>query len=171
MENEVALGHRREPEPSPLQAPPSYRFPKSLEGLLPWAHAVERLERAPNYWIATTRPDGRPHVTPIWGVWVDNALYFDGPPTTRWARNITSNPAAAVHLESGDDVVIVEGVVEDLVTDPSTGGRIIQAWATKYGRLLPQPDTEGIFRLRPCVARGWSSASLEDGTRWLFADA
>jgi hypothetical protein len=39
----------------------------SGDGLLEWAWAVERLNRSRNYWIATARPDGRPHVAPVWG--------------------------------------------------------------------------------------------------------
>ena len=45
-------------------------------GLLPWTWALERLQPARNYWLATTRPDGRPHVMPVWGVWVENRFYF-----------------------------------------------------------------------------------------------
>ncbi|MDP9372048.1 MAG: pyridoxamine 5'-phosphate oxidase family protein [Chloroflexota bacterium] len=171
MADETTDPSRNEPRAGPLDAPPSYRFPKSSEGLLPWTHAVERLERARNYWLATTRPSGRPHVTPVWGVWVDGGLYFDGLPTTRWARNIAVTPAIAVHLESGDDVVIIEGVVEDLVTTADLAVRVIEAWAAKYGRLLPEPASSGIFRLQPRTARAWSSASLEDGTRWRFTPA
>ena len=161
-----------EPRAGPPLAPASYRFPTSAEGLLPWSHAEERIERARTYWIATTRPDGRPHTTPVWGVWVDRALYFDGHPDTRWARNLAANPAASVHLESGDDVVIVEGVVEDVerVTDAGLVARIVEAWAAKYGRLVPDPSGQGIFRLRPRTARAWSNSSLEDGTRWRFTD-
>jgi hypothetical protein len=129
---------------------------------------MERLEQAHNYWLATTRPDGRPHVTPLWGVWVDGALYFDGLPTTRWGRNLTLNPAATVHLESGEDVVIIEGVVEDLVTSAEVGARVVQAWDAKYGQAQPEPAGRGIFRLRPRTARGWSTSSLADGTRWQF---
>ena len=162
-----------EPQAGPPQAPASYRFPNSADELLPWSHAVTRLERARNYWLATTRPDGRPHTTPVWGVWGDGALYFDGHPGTRWARNLAANPAASVHLESGDDVVIVEGIVEDVerVTDAALATRIVEAWTAKYGRLVPDPAGQGIFCLRPRTARAWSSSSLEDGTRWSFADA
>ncbi len=161
--------YRGEPRATPPQAPQSYPFPKATDGLLPWAHPLERLERARNYWLATTRPDGRSHVTPLWGVWVDGSLYFDGLPTTRWARNLAANPAASVHLESGDDVVILEGTVDDIVTDADLGARIVGAWDAKYGRLHPKPDTQVIFRFRPRTARAWSSASLVDGTRWTFA--
>jgi hypothetical protein len=129
---------------------------------------VEGLERARYYWVATTRPDGRPHVTPVWGVWVDGALYVDGPPITTWGRNLKANPAISVHLESGDDVVILEGTIEDLTTDREIGECIVADWMSKYGSLPPDPAGDGILRLRPRTARAWSSQSLEDGTRWSF---
>jgi len=160
-----------EPRASRPEAPAIYGFSKETAGRLPWSHATERLERARTYWLATTRPDGRPHVTPIWGVWVGGALYFDGLPTTRWARNLAANPAIAIHLESGEDVVILEGAAEEVTTDEETAAAIVRAWDGKYGRLHPEPATRGVFRLRPRAARAWSRASLEDGTRWRFGDA
>ncbi|HZU14098.1 MAG TPA: pyridoxamine 5'-phosphate oxidase family protein [Chloroflexota bacterium] len=149
-------------------APPTYAFGKDDAPFLPWAHAEGRLEAARNYWLATTRPDGRPHVTPVWGVWVDGALYFDGLPTTHWARNLAANPALAVHLDDAEDVVILEGSAEDLTTDKALGDRIVAAWDAKYGRLHPDPAGSGLFRLRPRTARAWSNSSLRDGTRWQF---
>lgn len=115
--------------------------------------------------------DGQPHVTPLWGVWVDGALWFDGIPTARWARNLAANPAIAIHLESGDDVVILERDAEDVdaVTDADLAARIVEAWEAKYGEALPQPATRGIFRLRPRAARAWSRFP-HDATRWRFLD-
>ncbi|UQT57067.1 pyridoxamine 5'-phosphate oxidase family protein [Streptomyces durmitorensis] len=43
--------------------------------LLPWAWAAQRLTAARTYWIATTRPDGRPHTRPVWGVWLEDGLW------------------------------------------------------------------------------------------------
>lgn len=158
-----------EPRSVPLDAPTGYPFPKGMEELLPWSHAEAQLEAARNYWIATVRPGGRPHVTPVWGVWLDGALYLDGSPATRWARNLAANPEMSVHLESAEDVVILEGVVEDL---PRIEGylaeRIVEAWDTKYGRLHPDPAGSGMFRMLPRRGRGWSASSLQDGTRWEF---
>jgi general stress protein 26 len=158
-----------EPVVSPLSAPAGYAFPQGQEELLAWAHAEHLLEQARSYWLATTNPDGRPHVTPLWGVWVDGALYFDGHPQTRWGRNLAANPNVSVHLESGSDVVILEGVAEDVTTDEALGTRITDAWTAKYGRLTPDPAGSGMFRMRPSVARGWSHESLNDGARWRFA--
>ena len=158
-----------EPRAGKPQAPASYPFSGETAGHLPWSHAEGRLEHAMRYWLATTGLNGRPHVTPLWGVWVDGALYLDGHPQTRWARNLTANPRAAAHLESGTDVVIVEGTVEDVRIDPALGARVVAAWDAKYGRLHPDPVNSGRFRLRPRTARAWSQESLEDGTRWQFA--
>ena len=73
-----------------------------------------------------------------------------------------------MHLESAADVVIVEGMCEDLEsTDPELGERIVSAWSAKYGRLAPDPVGRGIFRLVPERARGWSE-DLSDGTVWSF---
>jgi hypothetical protein len=108
-------------------------------------------------------------VTPVWGVWIDRALYLDGSPETIWARNLADNPALSVHLESAEDVVILEGRVEDLPTvEGYLAERIIDAWDAKYGRLHPDPAGRGIFRLAPRRGRGWSTSSLQDGTRWEF---
>jgi len=154
---------------SPLNAPAGYAFPNDDAGLLAWSHAEQQLVQSRRYWLATTCPDRRPHVTPLWGVWVEGALYFDGHPHTRWARNIAANPAVSVHLESGDDVVILDGIAEDITTDDSLAQRIIAAWTEKYGRLFPDPAGSGMFRMRPRVGRGWSTESLKDGARWRFA--
>lgn len=158
-----------EPRATPLQAPASYAFPQSAEGLLPWSHAEALLESAPNYWLATVRPDGRPHVTPVWGAWVDGRLYLDGHPSTQWIRNVRANGRLSVHLESAEDVVILEGTAEDLDTvETGLSKAIISVWDTKYGRLHPDPAGSGMIRFTPKTARGWSTSTLTDGTRWVF---
>jgi len=104
----------------------------------------------------------------VWACWVDDALYFHGAPHTRWANNLAKNPAVTIHLERGDEAVILEGTVEDLptLTDHELAARIVTYWNDKYGRMQPDPIREGIFRLRPQSVRAWSTASLADGTKW-----
>lgn len=159
------------PRPYRLHAPSTYRFPKDEAEHLAWTHAEERLRGARRYWLTTVRADGRPHATPLWGVWVEGALYFDGLPTTTWGRNLATRPEVTLHIEDGADTVILEGHVEDLTTDASLGQRIADAWTAKYGRLAPDAATRGIFRLRPRRARGWSREDLTDGTGWAFEPA
>ena len=91
---------------------PDYGISADADGLLPWQHVSEQMAAARNYWIGTVRPDGRPHATPVWGVWVDETFYFGMGPRSVKARNLAANPALVVHLESGDDVVVLEGVAE-----------------------------------------------------------
>jgi PPOX class probable F420-dependent enzyme len=109
------------PERTRPRFPSVYGIHEDAEGLLDWAWAEERLVAARNYWVCTTRPDGRPHAMPVWGVWHEGAFYFSSSPDSRKARNLAANPAVTVHLESGDEVVVVEGVAgleshEELLT-------------------------------------------------------
>ncbi|NEE25584.1 pyridoxamine 5'-phosphate oxidase family protein, partial [Streptomyces sp. SID7982] len=86
----------------------------------PWPETAAVLADAPLYWLSTVRPDGRPHVTPLIGVWSQGALHFCTGPQERKARNLAANPevvltTGANTLDSGFDVV-VEGRA-DRVTD------------------------------------------------------
>ena len=87
---------------------------KPRKKYLPWSHAADRLASSRNYWICTVRPDGRPHSIPVWGLWVDDTLYFGTAHSSCKARNLARNAAVSVHLESGDDVVIIEGTAVEV---------------------------------------------------------
>jgi hypothetical protein len=137
--------------------------------MLGWSDVEVRIRGERAYWLATSNPNGSPHVTPMWAVWIDDALYFDGPPTARWARNIAADARVSVNLQSGADAVIIEGPVEDLETDVVLGERIVAAWTAKYGLpTVPEPVHQGLFRLRPRKVKAWSE-SLTDGSVWTFA--
>lgn len=145
---------------------PGYGVPQEEEGMLPWSHVVERMAAARNYWISTTRPDGRPHATPVWGVWVDGTFYFGGGPDTRRSRNLAQNPHVAVHLESGDEVVIIEGVTEQYTeqnTPAERLARIDDAYEAKYRMRHGVP----VWAVRPQVVFAWT-AYPTTVTRWRF---
>ena len=91
--------------------------------------AIARLRAAMTYWIATTRPDGRPHSMPVWGVWVDGALWFGT--GGQKIRNLAHQPWAVAHLESGEDVAIIEGPVERLPFDDAPPA-VAAAYGAKY---------------------------------------
>ncbi|HYO50602.1 MAG TPA: pyridoxamine 5'-phosphate oxidase family protein [Chloroflexia bacterium] len=150
--------------------PEDYGVPTNEDGLLTWDWVVERLEKARNYWVSTTRPDGRPHVMPVWAVWLDGTLYFDGHPQTRWARNIAQNPNVAIHLESGDEVVILEGVVQDIPhLDPAIAEQLVTSSNAKYNYSTPAEELvkRGLFALRPQAALAWGEFP-RTMTRWRF---
>jgi hypothetical protein len=111
---------------------------------------------------------------PAWAVWLDDALYFDGSPETRRGRNLAENPAIVVHLESGDEVVILEGdALEAGRPDAAFAERLAAAFEAKYGQshdYHPAPttwDNGGLWVVRPKVAFGWTQFPTAL-TRWRF---
>jgi hypothetical protein len=159
----IEVPETKEPKASRPHVP-GYGIPKSAKGMLPWSHADERLARSRHYWIATTSSDGRPHSVPVWGVWVDGAVCFGGGPETRWARNLKANPKVALHLEKGDDVVILEGDV-DRVENPDHPlvASVQDAYEKKYKMRHPPP----FWVLRPAKAFVWDK-DLRTATRFRF---
>src|SRR6478752_1327397 len=151
---------------------PGYGIPTSSEGLLDWTWARERLERATIYWLATAAADGAPHVIPIWGAWVDGRWYVEGGPT-RWQRNLRDNPQLAIHIEIGDEVVIVEGVATELVAPRSPLAESILEGYAKY-KVAAQYEASadnwtsgGLWELSPVKAFAWSDFPA-DMTRFRF---
>jgi nitroimidazol reductase NimA-like FMN-containing flavoprotein (pyridoxamine 5'-phosphate oxidase superfamily) len=153
--------------------PDDYGVPGDTEGVLPWSHVAERLAASRHYWICTTRPDGRPHATPIWGVFFEGQIYFDGSPETRRGKNLAVNPAITVHLESGEDVVIVDGTVEQITPpDRDFAERLAATYAEKYAALdySPSPTTwdgGGLYRVTHRTVIAWTTFPA-DMTRWRF---
>jgi hypothetical protein len=142
---------------------------------LPWTWAVDRLTAARNYWIATTRPGGRPHTRPVWGVWLEGLFYFSTGSLA--AENLQANQEITVHLESGSEVVIVEGAAQ-AVADVSLVELVIAAYNEKYHWDVDPHDMPGpLYAVRPRVAFGWLSddsgadrgaAFHGTATRWRF---
>ncbi|HEY8172590.1 MAG TPA: pyridoxamine 5'-phosphate oxidase family protein [Dehalococcoidia bacterium] len=136
-------------------------------GLLPWSWAQERLVQSHNYWLSTSRADGRPHVMPVWGVWLDDALYFSTAPGSRKARNIAERPECVVTTERADEAVIVEGAVSP-ENDAATLQSFKQAYDKKYDWDM---ETEGILVLRPRTVFGFiehADQFKDTATRWRF---
>lgn len=153
--------------------PETYAVASATEGeVLPWAWAEDRLASSRNYWVVTVRPDGRPHAMPVWGVWMDGAFYFGTAPDSRKARNLLADPRACVHLESGDEVVVLEGVMAE-VTATGDLRRIGEALSAKYGIEMDMTEMGAVVhRMVPAVAFGWTESSFpQNATRWVFDEA
>jgi nitroimidazol reductase NimA-like FMN-containing flavoprotein (pyridoxamine 5'-phosphate oxidase superfamily) len=160
-----------EPVISRPQFPDGYlENPKML---LTWQHVERKLIDAKNYWLCTVRPDRRPHAIPLWGVWMKGIFFFDGSPQTRHSRNISRNPAVALHLESGDEVVILEGACQMLFKpDEEIAETVARAYRDKYSVFGYAPQAEqwdegGLFEVIPEKVLAWTNF-IVDPTRFTF---
>jgi PPOX class probable F420-dependent enzyme len=68
-----------------------------------------KLDTARNIWLASVRPDGRPHLAPIWFAWHAGKVYLCTEPASIKARNIQHNARVSLALEDGHSPVICEG--------------------------------------------------------------
>ncbi len=155
------------------QVPALYGL-KPRKQYLPWTHVRERLSRARNYWICTARPDGRPHSIPVWGFFFDDTFYFGTGRSTRKARNLAHNPALSIHLDSGDDVVILEGTAKEVSeSDKPTLAKLDSASREKYKMpLMTIPNETVLYAVRPRVVLAWTERGFpKDATRWQLNDA
>lgn len=124
-------------------------------GLLPWSHVAERMREAWNYWLATCSESGRAHAMPVWGVWLDDEFLFSTGTTTRKGRNLAANPFASLHLESGNQLVVVEGACRES-SEARDIERYIAAYNPKYSwDFRPEQLQRGLFVFRPEKAFAW----------------
>ena len=129
-----------------------------------WPEVATRLAASRNYWLGTTTPSGAPHAAPVWGVVAGQTLYLYSERSTVKARNIAADPRVVVHLESGDDVVVVRGTAEDLGS-PAGVPEVVAALAAKYTapgdrQYLPDADPafDLVYAVRPRSAMAWRLA-------------
>jgi nitroimidazol reductase NimA-like FMN-containing flavoprotein (pyridoxamine 5'-phosphate oxidase superfamily) len=100
-----------------------------------WDETRRALETADIFWISTVRADGRPHVTPLVAVWMDDAVHFTTGAAEQKACNLRGNPHVILttgcnRWQEGLDVVVEGTAVE--VHDEEILGRLAALWATKW---------------------------------------
>lgn len=153
---------------------PGYGLPKGQKGLLPWTWASARLGKSHNYWVATVRADGRPHLMPVWGLWMDDAFYFSTGRQSRKAQNLASNSTCVIATENSAEAVVLEGVARE-TPDLRLRRKFIRDIERKY-KFDMSGFTAGILNLQepiyvvePRVAFGLhEKKSLHTATRWHF---
>jgi hypothetical protein len=90
----------------------------------------------------------------VWGLWFEGSFYFATSPSSVTGQNISTNPSLSVNLESGDDVVILEGTVE-VVSDPAVLSQLDEVYYKKYSYHLIHEDGGLVYTLRHKVAFAW----------------
>ncbi len=144
-------------------------------GLLPWSWAEERLRVSRYYWVSTVRPDGRPHASPVWGLWHDGRLWFTCGGRSRKARNLAADPRCSVTTDDAENPVIVDGVAE-ITRDPAAIARFVEAGNAKYGPSYTveflDPDVNLTVAVRPERAFGLLHDDFTGSpTRWTFEES
>src|ERR1700741_2788350 len=110
MAKKTTQAKSKEPETT-RPTVPGYEF-SAKRKLLSWTWAIERLKKIRQYWIATTRPDGAPHLMIIWGLWFEESFWFSTGAASRKGRNLEANPKCVIGTEDPAKAVILEGAVE-----------------------------------------------------------
>jgi hypothetical protein len=103
---------------------------------------------------------------PVWAVWHEESVIFSTDPDSLKGRNLAARPNITVHLESGEEVVILEGPVEKV----KLSDKVDDAYNKKYKmRLSTFPGPAGIYRLKPKVVMAWREKDFPgSSTRWEF---
>jgi PPOX class probable F420-dependent enzyme len=103
-----------------------------------------RFELEHNCWLATVRPDGRPHLVPIWFVWLRDTFWLCSNGDSVKSRNMRANPNVSLSLESGADPVVIEGVAQ--LHERPYPADVVAAFHTKFQWNItgdvPDPDGE-----------------------------
>lgn len=141
-------------------------------GLLPWSWAEERLTRSHDYWLATRRPDGHPHAMPVWGVWLDGAVWFSCGIRSRKARNLDADGRCAVTTDDALEPVVVEGEAVRVLDREALAGfmaALDAKYETSYGAEFADPAVNVVWRVAPARAFGLLESDFPGSpTRWTF---
>jgi general stress protein 26 len=141
-------------------------------GLLPWAWAEQRLAASEHFWCATVRPDGRPHLMPIWGLWDHSALWFSTGVWSRKARNLYCEGRVVLSSEDPVNPIVVEGVAE-VQTAPAVIARFLALlnakYETDYEIDFQDPRINATIRVRPTWVFGCTEEDfVGSATCWRF---
>src|SRR5258708_5385962 len=102
-----------------------------MRPLTRWADAQRYLQEGNTYWLATVRPDARPHVMPVLAVWVDGALHFCSGEASRKSQNLARNSLCVITV--GKDVLDVVVEAEAVkVFDETRLQQVAYVHASKY---------------------------------------
>lgn len=160
------------------------RFSSEGASATSWAEARGQLESAAVFWLTTVRPDGRPHVTPLLAVWLDNTICFSTGAEERKAKNLAHNTSCVLTtgcntLADGLDLVI-EGDAT-VVRDAAALRSIAGTYEAKYGERFTAPDGTWsglgdairsgnalIYRVTPTAVFGFGKGVQFNQTRWRF---
>jgi hypothetical protein len=148
----------------------------------PWERALLDLANARKYWLATVRPDGRPHLVPVLAVAVDATMHFCASATSRKLKNLARDPHCVI-TTSGDGLDLVLEGKATKVDDEARLHRVAEAYVAKYawhpevrdgalwadGAPTAGPPPYEVHTIAPATAFGFPAEDEITPTRWRFS--
>jgi nitroimidazol reductase NimA-like FMN-containing flavoprotein (pyridoxamine 5'-phosphate oxidase superfamily) len=127
---------------------------------------AKKMNDCRTFWVSTMHAQhARPHVMPVWGVWVDDAFYFSTGRKSRKGQNLAANSACTVTNDDGQEAAIVEGDAKE-VKDPAELELVAVAYKKKY-KMDPRSMNEPIFTVRPKTVFAFIEKTFpKSATRW-----
>ena len=166
-----------DPSHEPISELPRMPYdPGPASELLTWPVALDRLENARTYWLTTVRPDGRPHVMPVWAVWLEGAIWFSTSEDSVKGRNVAQEPRCSVSLDAASMQIVVDGVARR-VTAASDLQRFADAYTPKYDWQMTVVDGAvafddggggNVYAVRVQTVFALSDDGSFTSTRWRF---
>jgi general stress protein 26 len=152
---------------------------------IPWSRALDQLQddsARKTTWLATVRPDGRPHSAAVGALWLEGRFYFTSGAGTRKSRDLAANPHCVLSVALPDLDLVVEGTATP-VTDAATLQRLAersaaQGWPAQvdggaltapYSAPSAGPPPWDLYVLTPSTAFGVATAEPSGAMRWRFA--
>lgn len=131
-------------------------------------------------WLATTNPDGSPHVMPLGGLWLDGAFHFSTGPGTRKGRNLARDPRCVITVALRDFDVVVRGRAVRVTGDALH--RVAEAYAAQgwhptvrddalyaeYSAPSAGPPPWQVYRVDPARVVAIGTTDLAGATAWRF---
>ncbi len=122
---------------------------------------IRRFHTSQCSWLATVRPDGRPHVAPVWHVWFQHRVWVVTTARAVKVANIQHNPRVVITDTDARHPIIIEGVAAFV---PQAEPRLRPLFLTKYDwDIRTDRAYDTIIAITPEKMMAWGEV---DGKRW-----
>lgn len=141
--------------------PEEWHVPNDPKMWITWEHANDKLALETVYWVSTASRLGQPHAAPVWGIWKENRFYFETDPKSVKGRNLLDNQSLIVHVQDGNDTVILEGKARkenrpkkllELKNDYTAKYQYTPDWSKQRVQI--------VFRVEPRIAHAWKASRM-----------
>jgi nitroimidazol reductase NimA-like FMN-containing flavoprotein (pyridoxamine 5'-phosphate oxidase superfamily) len=138
---------------------------------------IEIADSASHYWIATTRPDGRPHVMGVGLVWNDRKFYLASGGGTQKSKNLTHDPRCAVSIAAPGIDIVADGEAK-IVRDDTELHRIAElfgdwgpevrdgAFWHEFSAPSAGPPPWDVYEITPTTVYAVAATEPHGATRW-----